>query len=356
MNDQSSRREFLAGVSAGAAAIGASLVPAAARADSIPPAPFGPGPRSGLPWHSGASLASVKQIASYRGRLCDTLTLWCPVETWDAIVSFKEGWTAAKNRPERLSVGLAMLPRTHSALTTPGVWARAASGEFDSWYDRWAQTLAAEMKIRATKGLNPNVIVRVGWEHTDDRAWFSAPDPVNYAVTFRKIVDMIRYYNDLNLGLTTVAIDWCNLKKGQQPGSVIDHYPGSTHVDIISADYYDCWPALNNDTIWNTQYLRTFRSGPWGIGAWLTFAKSQGKQFACPEWGISVGNSGGKSIDNPYYIQKMFEFFSLNAADIAYENYFNQKLKHQIAPPDVNPVAAAEYLKWWGVPPVVPPV
>ena len=51
----------------------------------------------------------------------------------------------------------------------------------------------------------------------------------------------------------------------------------------------------------------------------------------------------------------MFEFFSANAQYIAYENYFNQKTKHQIAPPDINPAAAAEYLKWWGAP-AVPPV
>jgi hypothetical protein len=243
---------------------------------------------------------------------------------------------------------MAILPETHSAVTTPGIWARAASGELDSWYDLWAKTLASEMKIRAGKGLNPNVIVRVGWEHSDDRPWFSGPDPENFVKTFRKIVDMIREYNGKNNGLTTVAIDWRNLKRGQQVDSILDHYPGSAYVDIISVDYYDCWPALNDDTIWNTQYLRTFRGGPWGIGKWLEFTKSEGKLFACPEWAIKVGSSKGLSKDIPYYIRKMYEFFKTNAQYIAYENYFNQKPIHQFAPPDLNPLAANEYLKWWG--------
>jgi hypothetical protein len=109
-------------------------------------------------------------------------------------------------------------------------------------------------------------------------------------------------------------------------------------------------PALNDDIIWNTQYMRLYNDGPWGIGAWFKFARDNGKLFACPEWGIRVGSSGGKSIDNPYYIRKTHEFFSANAQYIAYENYFNQKPVHQIAPPNLNPLAAAEYLKRWGKP------
>jgi hypothetical protein len=54
--------------------------------------------------------------------------------------------------------------------------------------------------------------------------------------------------------------------------------------------------------------------------------------LACSEWGIKVGSSNGQSKDNPFYIKKMYEFFKANASFIAYENYFNQKIIHQVAP------------------------
>ena len=81
----------------------------------------------------------------------------------------------------------------------------------------------------------------------------------------------------------------------------------------------------------------------------VQFAKDNGKLFSCAEWGIRVGATPA-NVDNPFYIRKMFEFFSANASYIAYENYFNQKAEHQLTPADVNPLASAEYLRLWGRP------
>jgi hypothetical protein len=63
---------------------------------------------------------------------------------------------------------------------------------------------------------------------------------------------------------------------------------------------------------------------------------------------VSVGASAD-SKDNPFYIRKMFEFFSRNATHIAYENYFNHKgAQHAITPSKYNPKASAEYKRLWG--------
>ena len=328
---RTSRRAALAGMVGTAATVvgtGGQVAQAAGM-------PFGPGPRSGLPWNSGASLSSVNAVAAYRNRLCDTVTLWCKYNTWDDILSFNDGVKSAKSKPERISIAISPLPRTLSAVTTPGVWALAASGAFDFYYAEWSRRLQATGRT--------DYIVRVGWECNHTFPWFAGADPANYILTHRRIVDFIRLYNP------TVTIEWCNTKKGKQSGSVLSLYPGNDWVDIVGVDYYDVSPPLNDQATWDKQYMRLYQGGPWGIGAWLEFAKANGKLFACAEWGIRVGMTPA-NIDNPFYIRKMFEFFSANASYIAYENYFNQKPEHQVAPATVNPLAAAEYLRLWGRP------
>lgn len=316
----------------GAAAVAAGT---GARPAQAAGAPFGPGPRSGLPWHSGSGLSSVNTLAAYRNRLCDTVTLWCKFDSWDTILNFNGGIKSVKSKPERISIAIAPLPKTLHAVTTPGVWALAASGAFDYYYAEWARRLQATGRT--------DVIVRVGWEINRKFPWFAGADPANYILTHRRIVYYLRLYNP------TVSIEWCNVKKGNQTGSVLDLYPGNDWVDIIGVDYYDVGPPLNDETIWNAQYMRLYKGGPWGIGAWLQFAKANGKPLACAEWGIRVGATPA-NIDNAFYIRKMFEFFSANASYIAYENYFNQKAEHQLTPANVNPLASAEYLRLWGRP------
>ncbi len=97
------------------------------------------------------------------------------------------------------------------------------------------------------------------------------------------------------------------------------------------------------------------------------------QRAGCPEPGI----------DNPYFIEKMYEFLWKNAADIAYEAYFNDTGgedpalgSHKLFAPDLsgtqtqgsaayneyaqryNPKAAAKYRQLWGAglePPPPPP-
>lgn len=328
-----SRREVMAGLAGTTTAlVGPGVAPARAAG-----APFGPGARSGLPWHSGSSGPGGDALAVYRNRLHDTLTTWTTFTTWDSIVSINTNWKNLKKRPERLSIGMSMLPKPLASTVTPGVWQLAAQGVYDYYYDAFARNLAASAKA--------NLIVRVGWEHNHTFPWFSGPDPENYKITFRKIVGFIRLHNP------DVLIDWCGTKGGKQTDSIINHYPGNDVVDIISRDFYDVWPALNNQEIWDASYMKYKKNGsPLGLGAWYKFARDNGKLFGCPEWGIRVGETNGASIDNPFYIGKMFEFFTINWSTIAYENYFNQKTESVLTPSTVNPLASAEYLRLWGRP------
>lgn len=334
MNDSSiasSRRSFLAGLAGTSVAIAGGLgVPQAQAAGSA----FGSGALSGLPWHSGCGGSGIATFESYRRRKADCYTIWCQRDSWSDIVSLKGGFSTVKKLPGRISLAIAPLPTPLSAVTNPGNWQLAAKGAFDGYYTLFAQKLAASGRT--------DMIVRIGWETNRKFPWYAGADPAGFKDTFKRIADILRRYNP------TVSTEWCNVKKGNQQGSVLEQYPGDDAVDIIGVDYYDGWPALNTEAIWAQQFNATYAGGPWGIGAWLAFAKSRGKKLACAEWGISVGEAPG-TTDNPVYIKKMFEFFSANAAYIAYENYFNQKSRHQIAPGTVNPKASAMYLSLWGV-------
>jgi hypothetical protein len=44
----------------------------------------------------------------------------------------------------------------------------------------------------------------------------------------------------------------------------------------------------------------------------------------------------------------MHNFYTMNAAYIAYENYFNQKNSHVLTPSHINPKASAKYKQLWG--------
>jgi len=45
----------------------------------------------------------------------------------------------------------------------------------------------------------------------------------------------------------------------------------------------------------------------------------------------------------------MFRFFGANAADVAYESYFNKLSVHQLCPSTLFPNAATKYQTDWGL-------
>lgn len=301
--------------------------------DNVITNPRGGVSRSGLPWKSGWSLSRLDEFEQWRGRSADTYTIWTRHETWSDIVNFdRGGFAAAKRQPGQISWGFAMLPSSHSAARNGGMWTSAARGAFDGFYTEVAEKLARS-------GVK-DVIMRVGWEANHTFPWFGGSNPAGFVDTFRRISDIMRRHNP------TIQIEWNMLKKGKQPGSVIALYPGDSYVDIVGVDYYDNFPK-HTEAGWRQQFNATYNGGPWGVGAWLDFAKSRGKKLALPEWGLSL-DAKAVDTDNPVFIENMYQFLSANSQHIAYENYFNQKAHHQIMPANLNPKASAAYLRNWG--------
>ena len=229
-----SRRGFLTGLAGtGLMAVGGVSVTTPAQAAG---AGFGNGPLSSLPWHSGCGLSKISAFEAYRGRKADTYTIWCPHRTWSDIVSLKGGFTVVKGMPGRLSMAIAPLPASHSAVANPGNWKLAAKGSFDGYYTQFSRKLADSGR--------KDCVVRIGWEINHTFPWFGGSDPEGFKSTFKRIADILRKYNP------TVSTEWTWIKKGKQSGSVLTLYPGDDAVDIVGVDYYDGYPANNTEAIW----------------------------------------------------------------------------------------------------------
>ena len=99
-------------------------------------------------------------------------------------------------------------------------------------------------------------------------------------------------------------------------------------ITNIGVSHYDDAEARFGD--------ETYKGGPWGLRAWVAFARSKGKKFAIGEWGV------GRVGDKPLYIQQMHDFLQENSADIAHEAYFNTS-KYQLYPVGPNPKSSELY-------------
>ena len=98
-------------------------------------------------------------------------------------------------------------------------------------------------------------------------------------------------------------------------------YPGDDVVDLIGCDTYDWYHTTSKDPAgWQ---LTQHPKDAVGIADVADFARAHGKGLTVPEWGLASEDEGG-AADNPYFIERMREFFEANADILVMENYFNE--------------------------------
>jgi hypothetical protein len=298
------------------------------------------GSLSGLPWASGGT-ANPDGFETYRGRRLDVRTGYVTIRYgWAEMTQL--GWVSnyviPGNQPV-LAVGL--VPES-----ARGQLAQCASGAFDPWIREIGQDIVAE-------GAG-NAILRLGWEanRMGDFPWAVrvASDAGPFKGCFRRWVQVLR-----SVPGQSFTFDWNMGSQGDLPYHVDQIYPGNDFVDIIGTQYYDRCPPALTQADWDKRYvLKNATNGsPYGLGRWLAYAKSKGKRLSVPEWGIGGPTDAcdRPGIDNPFFIEKMYEFFSANAGSIAYEAYFNGDMgtgSHQLYPPNANPMSSAQYKTLWG--------
>ena len=329
-----SRAEIEAAVAGGTrlSAAGAGTTPSPAPGSKVA------SDRSGLPWASGMSCfkrtaANQAEIEAWRGRKLDVVKGWAPITTWPRIFKWLNGggFRSLKDSGARTVVSVPLFPASEAP-----TFAACASGAFNSYYRRIAQTLV-------DRGA-PDTIIRLGWEANGSwYPWSAGKDPEGYKACFRQAAQTMKKVDK------RLLIEWPMAKKGHLSYSVERIYPGNDVVDIVGVVLYDRYPTSTTQLIWDDLYDQKFLNGPYGPKTWIDFAKSKNKRLGIGEWGVSDGSAPGVGSDNPLFIENMFAFFARNAANIAYESYYNCQDNgiYRIYPEDANPLAAAAYQRLW---------
>lgn len=286
---------------------------------------------SGLPWKSGTQCYS-DAFESFRGRKVDVSSLYLGRASWSGVLGNLRHSSVAKaaKRPGQAAIALAMLMQGQR-------FSDCTAGKLDGTFKEIGQTLSpAHMN---------GTIVRLGWEaNGTSYAWSIRDQAEPYKACFRRLVGILRKQ------APNILIEWSMRKDNGASTGAHNLYPGNDVVDIIGTSFYDRYPSTNNQAQWDKAYRETKQGGPKGIGTWLDFAKSKGKKLALAEWAVSDGEPSS-SKDNPFFVEKVWQFLKANSSNIAYEAYFNCTNSsaniYMIYPEKNNPQAAARYKQLW---------
>ena len=289
------------------------------------------GNQSGLTWKSGSQCYS-EQFENYRGRKVDVNSLFLGRSSWSGILGNLRGSNVANaaKRPGQIAVALAMLMPGQS-------FGDCNRGKLDGTFKDIGKALA--------QGDMSDTIVRLGWEANGTSYVWSIRDQVEpYKQCFKRLVGILRKE------APKIVIEWSMRKDNGASAGVHQLYPGNDVVDYIGTSLYDRYPSSNNQQQWDENYRLTKQGGPKGLGTWLDFAKSKGKKVSLSEWAIS-NTYPSSSKDNPFYIEKVFQFLKSNASNVGYEAYFNcigvDARRYLLLPESRNPKTSAKYKELW---------
>lgn len=265
-----------------------------------------------------------------------------------------DSWAASQYRDKLL---LATYPFPDNQGNLPD----AAAGAYNSYYYQLGVNLVS-------KGLS-QTILRFGHEFNGNwYPWSVTKDPngeaqgdLDYAEAFRQFVTTLRSVPGGNFQFT-----W-NPSTEQYGVDLVNCYPGDAYVDYVGIDHYDqTWkggypiPAAATDdeilaaqkTAWNNE----LNDGNWGLAMLGNFADQHHKPISICEWGLVKRSDGYGGADNPYFIDKMYEW--MNSHNVAFNVYFNVKASdgdHDLYDTVTFPKASAEFQKLWNPSGILPP-
>ena len=192
--------------------------------------------------------------------------------------------------------------------------AACAAGSYDDEQREVARRLAAN-------GVG-DAEIRLGWEASGDWfPWSAAGKPADqWKNCFTRVAKAMKS------AAPNLRIGWFMAKKGRVDVRTI--YPADAPITNIGISHYDDGQARFGN--------ETYLGGPWGLRAWVEFARSKGKKFAIGEWGV------GRSGDNPTYIENMHSFLEWAGDSIAHEAYYNTG-SYQLYPVKSLPKSSDRY-------------
>lgn len=231
-------------------------------------------------------------------------------------------WGGA-NRPDRnMMFSIPLATRQDRSL------ANVAAGMYDASYLSVARTIAARY---------PGAIIRIGWEFNADwYSWSAMGRPDDYIAAFRRVAGIFRSVSN------DFTIDWCPVQGFSSKMPADSAYPGDDVVDVISMDAYNDyrWGDYKTDPVKRWEWMKNFK---YGLAWQRDFAASHKKPMGLAEWGVNQ--------DDPYFIQKMYEWIRSN--DYAYASYWNSNSAFKgMLSNNQYPNAAATYKQLFGTIPV----
>lgn len=247
--------------------------------------------RSGMPWQNGVFAHSPDRVVRFQektGRPVDTLVVFPARDSWENVWSTWWLETAPPGFTGTLDVGVALWQ-------DDGSLEAAASGAYNENWEKLGKLIEERY---------PGSSVRIGWEFNIG-GWNHSANPENV----EQWKQAYRHASkSLKKGGPSLLTTWNpNKGKGDSLPDASMAWPGDDVVDIVGLDAYDWWPAYN-ETTWPEH-----RDGDQGWKHWIDFARTHGKKFSAPEWGIapSNGQSGG---DNPYFIKVVMDLLKAEHA------------------------------------------
>lgn len=326
----------------------------AVTATTTPPTTTTPTPPAGagnqwLSGFSGTGELGFNNLASWRGEAVRYYRTWT--------VGSNPYFDPYANFPETLDIAVG----GPGANGWPG-WASAASGGCDAIWRTLCQNIHAKW--------GPNLkCVHLSMAHEINGGWYawtSINNVANVRLAYQRWYNIVQQELKAKGRNVKVVLNYASGQNG------VDAIYSGSYVDIIGVDQYDMYlpqPGggqgnIDTQTKWDFFFnSKTGDGSPLGWGAWRDYAIAKGKPFVVPEWGLSPSADFEK--DNPFWIQKCWEFFSScapvdpdnpGAGKIAGDGFFNVRGEYgdrNMLYPQTNKVLSeAKYrsLVWGGVP------
>ena len=302
---------------------------------TTPPTP--PPPTPGVTgWASGASYASAASFGIWRGEPSTVAGFWADAD--DANQRNVYGITDFANWTGAIDVAPGMIVQGESL-------SAAADGAYEA---RWRNAMQV---LRNNWGSKRTIYIRPAHEMNGN--WYAWSVTSANTAAFKRA--WIRYYNIVQQELVSKGFDAkVTFALNKDPVNNLSpnyFWPGDQYVDVVGVDFYDAYPSYFTQGDWDAHFNDVKAGGPYGIGAYRDFARMHGKPLAFPEWGTNPH----ATQDNPFFIQKMNEFFRNDAGtgpgQVLYEVYFNTWDQDQLYPTTNVPRSAAMYRSLtWGRP------
>ncbi|MGD9507329.1 MAG: hypothetical protein AB7I59_01150 [Geminicoccaceae bacterium] len=257
-------------------------------------------PAEAAGWRSGVrNNNTTNSFATWRGSSLGVVSGW---------IDWKHGWSgmysyASGTQPRALRAKSSNVSFGHGLFPKGGNLAACAKGDYDDEQREVARRLSNNGAGSAE--------IRLGWEASGDWfPWSAVGKPAEqWKTCFTRVAKAMKS------AAPGLRIGWFMAKKGRIDVRAI--YPAGAPITNIGISHYDDPQARFGN--------ETFKGGPWGLRAWVQFARSKGKKFAIGEWGV------GRRGDNPKYIEQMHDFLQWAGGSIAHEAYFNTG-KYQLYP------------------------